>query len=97
MYDLEVKPTADRILKKLAKKNRRQLEIISKKITEIRRNPDHKHKHLRKPLEDFYRVHIDKNFVIIFDIDHLDEVVTIYYFDHHDNVYEWRPRKSDDK
>lgn len=96
MYDLEIKPTADKIFKKLAKKNRKQLEIISKKILDIRTNPNHKYKHLRKPLEDFYRVHIDKNFVLIFDIDHLDEVVIIYYFDHHDNVYEWRPRTVDE-
>jgi len=27
MYDLDVKPTADKIFKKLAKKNRKQLKI----------------------------------------------------------------------
>jgi YafQ family addiction module toxin component len=97
IYALEIKPTADKIFRKLSKKNPKQLKIISKKVTEIREKPDHNYKHLKKPLEDFYRVHIDKNFVLIFDIDHLEEAVIIYYFDHHDNVYEWRPRTVDDK
>jgi YafQ family addiction module toxin component len=96
MYGLEIKPTVDKIFRKLAKKNPKQLKIIAKKITEIRKNPLHKYKHLRKPLEDFYRVHIDKNFVLIFDIDHLEEVIIIYYFDHHDNVYEWKPKKAEE-
>jgi mRNA-degrading endonuclease RelE of RelBE toxin-antitoxin system len=34
MYDLNIKPEADEIFKKLAKKNRKQLEIIHKKIQE---------------------------------------------------------------
>lgn len=97
MYDLEIKPTADKIFRKLAKKNPRQLKIIGKKIKEICTNPGHKYKHLKKPLENFYRVHIDKNFVLIFDIDHLEEVVVIYYFDHHDNVYGWKPRVVDEQ
>ncbi len=39
MYDLEIKPDLDKIFKKLAKKNIKQLEIINKKIAEIRNNP----------------------------------------------------------
>lgn len=41
MYDLDIKPEADKIFRKLSKKNKKQLEIISKKITEIRSKPDH--------------------------------------------------------
>jgi len=94
MYDLYVKPTADKIFKKLTKKNRQRLELIHKKIQEIRTNPKHKYKHLRKPLQDFYGIHIDTSFVLIFTMDHTREVVEIYYFDHHDNVYDWRPSKK---
>ena len=36
MYDLEIKPTADKIFKKLSKKNKKQLMMIHKKIEEIR-------------------------------------------------------------
>ena len=91
MYHLDIKPEADKIFEKLAKKNPKQLEIIDKKISEIRSNPHHEYKFLRRPLQTFNRVHIDTHFVLIFKIDHVNEVVTVYYFDHHDEVYNWKP------
>ena len=91
MYNLEIMPTADKIFKKLAKKNKKQLMMIHKKIQEVRSKPNHEYKHLRPPLQNFSRVHINSNFVLIFNINHTEEIVTIYYFDHHDEVYKWRP------
>jgi YafQ family addiction module toxin component len=93
MYKLEIKEEADRIFRKLERKNPKQLKIIGKKIQEIRENPSHSYKNLRNPLQRFNRVHIDKHFVLIFRIDHGGETVVVYYFDHHDNVYKWRPRE----
>ena len=93
MYDLEIKPEADKIFFKLAKKNPAQLKAINNKIKEIRLNPEHTYKFLRKPLQTFNRVHIDKHFVLIFKIDHERKVVDVYYFDHHDKVYIWLPPK----
>lgn len=90
MYDLDIKPEADKIFRKLSKKNPKQLIVIHKKIEEIRLHPGHEYKFLRKPLKAFNRVHIDKHFVLIFKIDHTNKVVDIYYFDSHDNVYKWR-------
>ena len=92
MYLFEVKPEADTIFKKLLKKNRKQLEIINKKITFLRHNPFHSYKFLRKPLQSFNRVHIDKHFVLIFRINHDDRAVEVHYSDHHDNVYNWKPQ-----
>jgi YafQ family addiction module toxin component len=92
MYSLGIKPEADRIFRKLSKKNIKQLQIIDKKITEIRQNPFHKYKPLKKPLHTFNRVHIDKHFVLIFKIDHQNKLVDIYYYDHHDKVYQWEPK-----
>lgn len=94
MYDLYIKPNADRIFKKLSRKDRRQLLMVHKKIQEIREKPHHEYKHLRKPLEDFYRVHIGSSFVLIFAIDHADQRITIYYNGHHDDVCQWRPKKE---
>ena len=91
MYNLDVKPEADKIFEKLAKKNQKQLEIINKKLCEIRSNSNHEYKFLRRPLQTFNRVHIDTHFVLIFKIDHTIQSVVVYYFDHHDNVYNWRP------
>ncbi len=92
MYALDIKEEADIIFSKLAKKNKKQLEIIEKKIKKIRENPEHNYKFLKKPLNTFNRVHIEKHFVLIFKIDNLRKTVIIYYFDHHDKVYKWRPK-----
>ena len=76
---------------KLSKKNPKQLMMINKKINEIRNNP-FGYKFLRKPLQLFNRVHIDKHFVLIFYINHQKNIVDVHYFDHHDNVYKWQPK-----
>ena len=92
MYALDIKPEVDKIFSKLSKKNSKQLEILHKKILEIRNNPQHEYKFLRKPLNLFNRVHIDKHFVLIFKINHEKQIVDIYYYDHHDRVYLWKPK-----
>ncbi|MFC1648670.1 type II toxin-antitoxin system RelE/ParE family toxin [Nanoarchaeota archaeon] len=92
MYELDVKPEADKIFKKLARTNQNRLRKIDKKILEIRKQPDRTYKFLREPLQKFNRAHIDTNFVLIFKINHKEKIVDIYYFDHHDNVYKWRPK-----
>jgi len=90
MYDLDIRPSADKIFRKLYKKNPKQLRAINNKIKEIRSNPYHKYKFLRRPLFMINRIHIDKHFVLLFRIDHKKRLVEILYFDHHDRVYDWR-------
>ena len=87
MYQLRIKPNADKILKKLFKKNPKQLEIINKKVNEIRENSFHSYKFLRSPLNGFNRVHIDGHFVLIFRIIHNEQAVELWHFGHHDEVY----------
>jgi mRNA-degrading endonuclease RelE of RelBE toxin-antitoxin system len=91
MYNLDIKPTADKIFKKLIKKNKKRLIRINKKIQEIKSKPKHEYKHLRPPLQNFSRVHINSHFVLIFNINHTEEIVTIYFFGYHDDAYMWRP------
>jgi YafQ family addiction module toxin component len=91
VYDLEIKSEADKIFRKLAKKNPKQLMILNKKIKEIRQSP-FGYKHLHKPLQMFNRVHIDKHFVLVFKIDHKRRTITLHYYDHHDYVYWWQPK-----
>jgi len=86
MYTLKIKPDLEKTLKKLAKRNRKQLEMILKKIDEILENP-HRYKNLRVPLNDWKRVHVDKHFVLIFSIDEESKSVTLEDYDHHDNIY----------
>ena len=85
MYTLKIKPDLEKTLKKLAKRNRKQLEMILKKIDEILENP-HRYKNLRAPLNDWKRVHVDKHFVLIFSIDEKSKSVTLEDYDHHDNI-----------
>lgn len=87
MYDLYIKPYADKIFKKMSKKENGTLYIIDKKITEIRDNPNHEYKFLQSPLQGFNRVHIKTNFVLIFKIDHIKKAVEIWTYEHHDDVY----------
>ena len=93
MYSLEIKPEADKIFLKLSKKNPNLLKIIDKKINEIRLNP-YGYKYLKKPLNGFNRVHIDKHFVLVFKINHNKKMIDIYYFEHHDKVYQWKPKNN---
>ena len=87
VYSLDIKSTTDSIFRKLEKKNLKQLMIINKKIKKIRQNPWHKYKFLKKPLQGLNRVHIDKNFVLIFKIIHSKQTVEIWFYGHHDEVY----------
>lgn len=86
MYGLCIKPEADKTFKKLSKKNKTQLKIINKKILEIRQQPHHTYKWLRKPLQNLNRIHIDKHFVLIFRINHTSKIVEVLSFNHHDNI-----------
>ena len=86
MYELKVKPQLDKLLRKMDKRERKQLEIINKKVKEILQDPNH-YKHLRRPLEGWKRVHIDKHFVLAFSVDENTKTVTLEDYDHHDNIY----------
>ncbi len=89
MYTLAVRDGLDKTLRKLSKKNPKQLEIIFKKAEEILKQPQH-YKNLRAPLQHWKRVHIDASFVLAFSVDELAKVVTLEDYDHHDNIYEKR-------
>ena len=86
MYSLEIRPELDKKFSKLAKKNKKQFEIIKKKIKEIIKNPQH-YKNLRKPLQNWKRVRIDKGFVLTFSVDEGKKIVTLEDYDHHNNIY----------
>jgi YafQ family addiction module toxin component len=95
VYDLAIKPEADKIFRKLSRKNQKQLQIVNGKVLEIRQNPNHNYKFLSTPLDGYNRVHIDAHFVLVFRISHEKKLVDIYYFAHHDKVYLWRPDEED--
>ncbi len=85
MYSLEIKPHADKIFRKMAKRDRARLEQINKKILEIRENPYH-YKPLRAPMQNQREVHFG-SFVLTYSIDESKRLVTIEDYDHHDNIF----------
>ena len=85
MYNLEIRESVDIIFKKLFKKDKISFEYITKKISEIRENPCH-FKPLKKPLQNYRRVHIG-NFVLIYSINENTKTVIIEKYKHHDEVY----------
>ena len=82
---IEVRKEAERVLKKLAKKDKISSVYISKKIGQIKENP-YRFKPLRKPLQGYWRVHIG-NYVLVYSIDEKRKVVIIERYKHHDEVY----------
>ena len=85
-YELQISEKLDKLFSKLSKRDRKQLEIILKKIEEIRENPKH-YKPLRGDMKGSRRVHIDGSFVLVFEIDEPNQVVRLLDYAHHDEVY----------
>ena len=84
MHELEISEELDKKLRKLGKKNRKQLNILDKKVREILENPN-RYKNLRGDKKGAKRVHIDSHFVLIFEVK--DKTVRLLDYDHHDKIY----------
>ena len=85
-YSLAISEQLDKKFKKLAGKNKIQLEIINKKVLQILENPYH-FKPLRGDMHGSRRVHIDKSFVLTYEISEKDKIIRLLDYDHHDNIY----------
>jgi len=86
MYKLAVKESLDKKFKRLQKKDKEMLRFIGKKVQDILKDP-YRFKTLRKPLQNKRRVHVGGSFVLIYEINEKEKIVTLFDFDHHDNIY----------
>ena len=86
MYKLAIKENLDKKFTKLKKKDRELLVLIDRKVREILDNP-YRFKPLRKPLQNKRRVHVGGSFVLIYEINKDEKIVTLLDLDHHDNIY----------
>ena len=90
MYEYEIKPSLQKILNKLSKKNKQLYEQVMKKINEVIKSPDVEHyKNLRYDLSDYKRVHIG-HFVLVFKFNKTENLIEFSDFDHHDVIYKKR-------
>lgn len=84
-YALDVSEHLDRAFSKLAKKDKLQFEILTRKINEILKNPK-----IGEPLTGNMAgqrsVHI-RNFVLVYEILENEKIVRLLDYDHHDVVY----------
>ena len=87
MYQLAIKEGLDKKFKKLQQKNKELLRLINRKVQDILVDP-HRFRPLRKPLQNKRRVHVGGVFVLVYEVDEGEKLVTLLDFDHHDNIYE---------
>ena len=87
MYQYEISPHLQKIMKKLFKEDLQTRERIIKKINDIINSESIKHyKNLRYDLKEFKRVHIGEK-VLVFKYNKNDNLISFEDFDHHDNIY----------
>jgi len=85
LYNLELAEDVFKAFKKLAKKEKTQLEAINKKIDQILTVPL-QFKPLKHPLEGLRRVHIG-SFVLIYEVLEDSKTVRVLKYKHHDDAY----------
>ena len=90
MFNFNISDELKFILKKLSKKDKKKVEIITKKIKQIiscdEESINH-YKNLRKDMKELKRVHIGRHFVLTFKVDIKNNFILFVDFDHHDSVY----------
>lgn len=86
MYALAISEKLDKIMQKLEKKSKRQLEAINMKVQQILENPYH-FKPLRGDMHGAREAHIDKSFVLTYEIDEKSKMVKLLDYDHHDKIF----------
>jgi mRNA interferase RelE/StbE/toxin YoeB len=82
-YRIRFTPSFEKQLKKLKKKDKVLFERLTKKLKEIRQNPEH-YKPLSGALKGTRRAHLDP-FIVIFDVE--GDLITVHYVKHHDRAY----------
>ena len=60
--------------------------LIDRKVQQILDDP-YRFKSLRKSLQNKRRVHVGGPFVLIYEINEEERIVTLLDFDHHNNIY----------
>lgn len=90
MYEVVIIPELAPVFDGLKVKDPKAYESVKKKIEQIAKNlelnPDHC-KNLRAPLQKYKRVHVNKSFVLVFQVDVKNKYMIVYDYDHHKRIY----------
>ncbi len=88
MHNFSIENKLLKLIKRLAKKDKTLYLLLLKKIDEIINSEDVIHyKNLKKPMQNFKRVHIKSSFVLIFKYEKSKDKIIFYDLDHHDTIY----------
>jgi len=87
MYEYNLSPTLQKIMKKLFKRDKQTRERIIKKIKEVISSYNVEHyKNLRHDLKKFKRIQIGEK-VLVFKFDKTNNKVLFLDFDEYDKIY----------
>lgn len=90
MFDYDLSDLLTRKLKKLSKKDKVLTIIFRKKLREVISNNKltiDRYKNLKKPLQDFKRIHLTDNFILLFQVSKKDNHIMFTYIKHWDRAY----------
>ena len=88
MRKFSIEVSLKKTISKIFKKDKIMYQILMKNMDEILTCQDVNHcKNLKKPLEDFKRVHIKSSFVLLFKYIQSEDKIVFYDLDHHDKIY----------
>jgi mRNA-degrading endonuclease RelE of RelBE toxin-antitoxin system len=89
MYKIAFDPSFQAIMDKLKVKDPKGYNNVISKIRQVainlELNPDHC-KNLRRPLQNYKRVHVNKSFVIVFQVDPKNKLMIVYDYDHYNSL-----------
>ena len=87
MHPSEIKPSLQKKLAKLAKRDKILYEAIIKKILGVKQTQDVvRYKNLRYDMKSSKRIHLG-SFVLVFSYQESNDLISFEDFDHHDNIY----------
>ena len=88
MRKFSIEDSLKKAISKIYKKDKVMHESLMSKMEEILTCKDDNHyKNLKRPLQDYKRVHIKGSFVLLFKYIQSEDRVVFFDLDHHDNVY----------
>lgn len=90
MFDFDLSEILEKKLIKLSKKDRVLVIIFRRKLREVISNDlktIDRYKNLKKPLQDFKRIHLTDNFVLLFQVSKKDNHIRFADIKHWDKAY----------
>ncbi len=90
MFDFELSDEVMIIIRKLTKKDKKRVETLNKKIKEIINNTPEsidRYHNCSYDLKNYKHVHIDKSFVLFFEVDKNNNIILFAKLGHHDDFF----------